>query len=464
LNKVFVYTIKMSGDGALERMEIDYKDQIDKLLPECKTLADNGRLDEALEKLKSFEKQTRVGCDAISNGRVMVHAVQLCFGLKQWEKLNDIVQEYTKKRSQLKLAIAKMIQECFTYVSQTPDMETKLKLIETLRRVTEGKIYVENERARLSMILSKIKEDGGDVTEAAEILQELQVETYGTMDKKEKIEFILEQMRLCLAKKDYIRVQIISKKISTKFFDSQESEEAQLLKIRFYEMMIELGLADSNYLDTCKHFKALYDTPMIKDDKMKWQKALKSTVLYVLLSPHDSEQSDLLHRVKLEKRLDDIPKYKQLIECFTNQELMQLQHFVANYEHELREGERGSPCTDVFLHTPEGNTRWKDFSNRVVEHNIRIMAKYYTRITSKRMAKLLDLSVDEAEEYLAKLVVNKTIFAKIDRLSGIINFVKQRDPNDVLDEWSGSMDKLMSLLNKTSHLIAKEEMIHALKA
>jgi 26S proteasome regulatory subunit N5 len=39
------------------------------------------------------------------------------------------------------------------------------------------------------------------------------------MEKKEKVEFILEQMRLCLAKKDYIRTQIISKKISTRYFE-----------------------------------------------------------------------------------------------------------------------------------------------------------------------------------------------------------------------------------------------------
>ena len=39
------------------------------------------------------------------------------------------------------------------------------------------------------------------------------------MEKKEKVEFILEQMRLCMAKKDFIRTQIISKKINTKFFD-----------------------------------------------------------------------------------------------------------------------------------------------------------------------------------------------------------------------------------------------------
>ena len=33
-----------------------------------------------------------------------------------------------------------MIQEAFTYVEQTPDLETKLKLIDTLRTVTAGKV------------------------------------------------------------------------------------------------------------------------------------------------------------------------------------------------------------------------------------------------------------------------------------------------------------------------------------
>lgn len=52
----------------------------------------------------------------------------------------------------------------------------------------------------------------------------LQVETYGSMEKKEKVEFILDQMRLCIAVKDYIRTQIISKKINTKFFQEEGTE------------------------------------------------------------------------------------------------------------------------------------------------------------------------------------------------------------------------------------------------
>ena len=48
------------------------------------------------------------------------------------------------------------------------------------------------------------------------------------MKREEKVGFILEQMRLCLAKKDYIRTQIISKKINTRFFSEVDTPEAQV--------------------------------------------------------------------------------------------------------------------------------------------------------------------------------------------------------------------------------------------
>ena len=81
----------------------------------------------------------------------------------------------TKKRGQLKQAVVKMVQEVYGYVEKCKDKEKKLKLIETLRSVTAGKIYVENEMARLSLMLSKIREAEGNIAEAASVLQELQV-------------------------------------------------------------------------------------------------------------------------------------------------------------------------------------------------------------------------------------------------------------------------------------------------
>jgi len=45
-----------------------------------------------------------------------------------------------------------------------------------------------------------------------------QVETFGAMAKTEKVAFILEQVRLCLDKKDFVRASILSKKVSSRTF------------------------------------------------------------------------------------------------------------------------------------------------------------------------------------------------------------------------------------------------------
>ncbi|KAI7807403.1 26S proteasome non-ATPase regulatory subunit 12 [Triplophysa rosa] len=448
------------SDGRIVKMEVDYTATVDQRLPECEKMAKEGRLQEAVESLLSLEKQTRTASDMVSTSKILVAIARMCYEAKDWDALNENIMLLSKRRSQLKQAVAKMVQECYTYVDAVSDLTIKLRLIDTLRTVTAGKIYVEIERARLTKILAHIKEQSGDVKEAASIVQELQVETYGSMEKKEKVEFILEQMRLCIAVKDYIRTQIISKKINTKFFQDEGTEE---LKLKYYNLMIQVDQHEGSYLSICKHYLAIYDTPSILEDSLKWQQALKSVVLYVILAPYDNEQSDLVHRISTDKKLEEIPTYRDLLKKFTTMELMSWSCVVKDYGKELRESSMETPDTDVFTYSEEGEKRWKNLKNRVVEHNIRIMAKYYTRITMERMAGLLDLSVDESEEFLSNLVVNKTIYAKVDRLAGVINFQRPKDPNNLLNDWSHKLNSLMSLVNKTTHLIAKEEMIHNLQ-
>lgn len=224
--------------GRIIKMEVDYSNTCDETIPKCKEMAKNEtKFNEALEILLSLEKQARVGSDMVSSSRILVAIVQIIFEARKWDLLNEYIAVIVKKRSQSKQAIVKMIQECATYVDQTPDKSTKIKYIETLRVVTEGKIYVENERARLTKILADIKEADGDIIGAANIMEALQIETYGTMNKREKVEFILEQMRLCLAKHDLVRTQIISKKINTKFFNDAEHQD---LKMKYYELMVNV--------------------------------------------------------------------------------------------------------------------------------------------------------------------------------------------------------------------------------
>ncbi len=57
-----------------------------------------------------------------------------------WSLLNEQILLLSKKHGQLKQAITKMVQTVMGFIHDTPDVETKLALIETLRTVTEGKV------------------------------------------------------------------------------------------------------------------------------------------------------------------------------------------------------------------------------------------------------------------------------------------------------------------------------------
>lgn len=59
---------------------------------------------------------------------------------------------------------------------------------------------------------------------------------------------------------------------------------------------------------------------------------------------------------------------RDLLKQFTTMELMRWASLVEDYGKELREGSPDSPATDVFSYTEEGEKRWKDLKNRVVEH------------------------------------------------------------------------------------------------
>ncbi|KAF9927413.1 26S proteasome non-ATPase regulatory subunit 12 [Linnemannia zychae] len=440
-------------DEPIQKMEKDCSAVVDAQFPEIDAHAKSGQITKAFEQLLVLEKQTRSSADLASSTRVLKKFIQLTFEAQDWKLMQEYIVLLSKKHGQLKQAITRMIQEAMECLDKTPDLKTKLELIDTLRTVTDGKVYLEVERARVTRILAKIKEDEGNISEAADIMQDLQVETFGSMEKREKTDFILEQMRLCLLKRDYVRANIISKKINIRYF---KDTDVQDLKLRFYNLMIEYSLHENEYLNVCKYYRQIYDTPIIKADPAKARKAVENAALFVVLAPFDNEQSDLIQRVYIETEEVDSPVYRDLLKCFITAELMRWSMIEQIYGPTLGQN-------DALISGDEASRkRLKELHNRVIEHNIRVIAKYYTRITTKRLTQLLDLPDKDCEEFLSKLVVSKTIYAKIDRPAGIVSFAKTKHPNEVLNEWSQNINGLLGLIEKTCHLITKEEIIHSI--
>ncbi|PWN52613.1 putative RPN5-26S proteasome regulatory subunit [Violaceomyces palustris] len=328
--------------------------------------------------------------------------------------------------------------------------ETRKKLVETLRTVTEGKIFVEVERARVTLILSQMLYSKGKVHEAAETLQELAVETFGSMDRREKVEFILEQMRLNYERKDFVRMAIVSKKINTKFFEDEKNHD---LKLRFYDLMIQHALHFNKFLDACKYYREIHDTPQIKADPARAADILRNVIVFLALSPYDNEQSDLMARVETTEGLDTVPEHRNLLKCFTTPELMRWPGIEAMYAPMLR-------ATPTFAPGKDGDYRWEELHKRIVEHNIRVVSQYYTKITLQRLSQLLDLTPEKSESSLAALVSSGTVYAKMDRPAGVVNFEAKKSNTDILNAWSSDMQKLLATVEKVTHLVEKEWAVH----
>lgn len=388
------------------------------------------------------------GGDAESTWKIVTEVVRLCGEQQAWSTMNEYIQTISKKRSQNKTAITKLVQEAMTFIDKTPNKEVKVELINTLRQVSEGKIYVEVERARLIKILAEMKEAEGNIAEAADLLQDVQVETIGSMEAPEKIDFILEQMRLVLDKKDYVRAMIISKKITPK---SLQEKDHQDLKIRFYNLMNRYYAEKSDYLEMCRAHQAIYNTPKVQENVDLWTEQLQNMVLFVVLAPFDHEQSDLMHRILDDKKLEErnLSLFKNVLKQFASTHIINWPEFESGLGRQLKQH-----------HTLANNEkRWNDLRDRVVEHNIRIVSKFYSRIHTQRLAKILYLDPATSESFVSKMVSSKTIAAKIDRIDNIITF-KQQVPEgvDVLNNWSHDIVDLLNLVEKSNHLINKEKM------
>jgi 26S proteasome regulatory subunit N5 len=151
----------------------------------------------------------------------------------------------------------------------------------------------------VTRILSNIKKEQGDIKAATDILCELQIETFGSMSRREKTEFILDQVALCIEKGDFNQASILSRKISTRYFsrkpkrtpeqvesDKKEREEKEKnrsiddpapepeddvtdLRLRYYEQQITLAKHDGKYLAACKDYRQILDTEAVEEDPVQ---------------------------------------------------------------------------------------------------------------------------------------------------------------------------------------------------
>ena len=72
--------------------------------------------------------------------------------------------------------------------------------------------------------------------------------------------------------------------------------------------------------------------------QLKKQEVMKNIILFIVLSPYDNEQSDLIHRISEEKYLEEIPNYSELLKQFNTAELINWSVLENQFQSILRVG------------------------------------------------------------------------------------------------------------------------------
>lgn len=313
-------------------------------------------------------------------------------------------------------------------------------------------MHVEVERARLTKSLAAILEARGEVVEARKIMIETVVETLGGMDKREKTAFILEQVRLCLDTSEYIRANIMNKKINVKVFKDVELED---LKLTYYGQVVRYHLHEHTWLEIFHAYQAMSDAPSLVAEEASRLRNVKLQTLYLVLSPLGMDQIQAMRALSKEKALLDLPLYKELLKLFITKEIFHFAELEAKLRAELGElGELGEfPPEEVTL-------MLETLHSRVTQHNIEVVSTYYERVTMERLAELLGLGLAQMETQLSEMVTKKQVYARIDRPRGIIVFSPPKTANELLNDWSGDVSTLLNLLESTCHLVQKDMMVH----
>ena len=503
----------------------------------------SAELNSALVSLLAWEKKARLASDGDSTKLLADTILDLCFDKKDWRAINDQITLLCKRRAQLLKVIKAVVDKGIALLLSAPDAAAKRELIGTLRAVADGKIFLEMERAGLTMQLAQMAEAEGKIAEAADILQEVAVETIGSMELKDKAKYLLEQLRLCLDKKDFLRAELVAKKIKTKQFSEAGWAD---IKIKYFELMIRFYSNSKEYLQVARAYKAVFDTLVkqiadadaakkaesssasasassssiasasagasaaagtgagkamsdavtaeIDEDEddggltsadplvARSYEALQNVIVFAALAPFDGESREILTRIQLEKkRLARVPAFaavaSQLLGAGLcpwplkataaggadlNADAVWRAHSAFATSSSMTDDASVAAVTSAAA-AAAGESRWDVLHTRVVQHNIRVASKAYSRVTLARLAKLLALDEAATEKNLCDLVAAKQLFARIDRPRGVVSFEKTQAPAQVLNQWGRDVEQLLDLLETTSHLIQKETMVHALK-
>jgi 26S proteasome regulatory subunit N5 len=432
--------------------------------------------DVELKKLIDEEKVTRLENEYEKNRNICKQILSIIHNRNDFPNFLRLFEYLTQRRNQSRESIISMVKNCLNEIlPNLKNNKDSSDLLQTIIKVTEGKIFVEYEYSQAIRRMTEIHLMNNQIDEAAKLIQDVQIEAFGSLDNSYKVDYILFQMQVLLEKGDFIRTLIVSNKIKRNHLDDEGFE---LLKIRFFKLMIQYFFHEKKYIEVSKCYKILYDFVKLIDEKLidvekknkeikpeildnyikvkkenDLQKLFENWVLFLSICPPELETKNMLNELilKYKKQLDFDKNILYIVEERLSDDIILIDNTLFN---KFKDFEIFKQNQDLI----------KLFRKYWIQHDLSLFEKFFAKIHIERICEMTLVPMEEIEDELADMVVNNYIFAKINRIEKLVNFRKKKDYHDELDNFNYDMNNMLKKVEETCHLINKEYLKYGIKA
>lgn len=367
-----------------------------------------------MDDLLELERKTRMSGDVKKLLEVQMDILKNC---NSDSEVVHILKSLVNKRNQDYDNIKKLI-KCLFESNKSISF-----LKDLLSKVTEGNIFLEDERIYIS---TYIKETcGNNVYEAYQAVKGVPAETFTTISEAKRNTFLFEQFRLCLLLKDYEGSELIMKKVKKSYLTNDES-------IIFLNYCIILRIGQDSLLEACKLYLEL-------NEKYECKKNVAMASLLCIMSSSLVEKRNVIKEKKdLLERLTEFKNNDEGIRLFT-------QKFVSDV----------IISKDTVYQIQEAAARYGEEINpnliykSIVEHNFNICTKFFSKISLSELAQVMEITEDSLVDFISSMVNSNLSTAKISQKDLFVDFGDK--------EFNSSVNAVLDRLVEVSYMIHRNE-------
>ena len=401
-----------------------------------------------IKKLLEDERTARLENEFSKSNVLCTQLVKTLYDRGDFPNFLIIIEYLNQRNNQSREAICSMIKYCLNEVLPALPEDKQISLLTVVIKVTEGKIFVEREYSIAIRKMTDIHIKNGNIVEAAKLIQDVQIEAFGSLERNYKVDYILFQMKVLLDKGDYIRNLIVSNKINRQHLNDPGFEK---LKIRFYELMIIYYLHEEKYIEVSKCYKEMYDFVEVSA-KNNPNVLFENYVLYLAICPPELETKNMFHELQLKYKpdLDSNRNTRFIVDKRLIDDIIVIDNTLfAQFDN-----------VELFKHNNKIYTLFRKFW---IQHDLLVFEKFFSKVHLGRIAEMTNVNVEEVEKEIADMVVSGHIYAKINRIESICVFKKKSDHRDILNELNYDLNKMLKGIENTCHLINKEYLKYGIK-